>query len=85
MIKIIVEVEGMHCGMCETHVNDVVRRVGGVKKVTSSHSKGVTEVIAEDNADTEAIKAAVAAQGTASAKCRLSRMKSAESFLRHKK
>ena len=35
MLKIVLEVEGMHCGMCETHVNDVVRRVEGVKKVKS--------------------------------------------------
>ena len=42
MIKIVLEVEGMHCGMCETHVNDVVRRVEGVKKVKSSHAKGRT-------------------------------------------
>lgn len=27
MLKIVLEVEGMHCGMCETHVNDVVRRI----------------------------------------------------------
>ena len=26
MLKITLEVDGMHCGMCETHVNDVVRR-----------------------------------------------------------
>lgn len=32
MLKITLEVEGMRCGMCETHVNDVVRRVEGVKK-----------------------------------------------------
>lgn len=31
MLKIVLEVEGMHCGMCETHVNDVVRRVGRKK------------------------------------------------------
>lgn len=37
--------------MCETHVNDVVRRVEGVKKVASSHAKGRTEVIAEDGVD----------------------------------
>lgn len=49
MLKITLEVEGMRCGMCETHVNDVVRRVEGVKKVTSSHAKGRTEVIAEDS------------------------------------
>ena len=63
MLKIVLEVEGMHCGMCETHVNDVVRRVEGVKKVTSSHAKGRTEVIAEDGVDITLIKEAIAKQG----------------------
>ena len=48
MLKITLEVEGMRCGMCETHVNDVVRRVEGVKKVKSSHIKGRTVVVAEE-------------------------------------
>ncbi len=63
MLKVIFEVEGMRCGMCETHVNDVVRRVEGVKKVTSSYAKGRTEVIAEDGADIERIKEAIEKQG----------------------
>ncbi len=63
MRKITLEVEGMRCGMCETHVNDVVRRVEGVKKVKSSHAKGRTEVIAENDADIERIKEAIAKQG----------------------
>ena len=63
MLKITLEGEGMHCGMCETHVNDVVRRVDGVKKVSSSHAKGRTEVIAEDGVDITRIKAAITAQG----------------------
>lgn len=63
MVKIVLGVEGMKCGMCETHVNDVVRKVGGVKKVKSSHSKNRTEIIAEDGADVEQIKSAIASQG----------------------
>ena len=68
MLKIILEVEGMRCGMCETHVNDVVRRVDGVKKVKSSHAKGRTEkgrteVVAEDSVNTALIKEAIAKQG----------------------
>ena len=65
MLKITLEVEGMHCGMCETHVNDVVRRVEGVKKVASSHAKGRTEVLAEDAVNIELIKEAIAKQGYA--------------------
>lgn len=63
MLKITLEVEGMRCGMCETHVNDVVRRVEGVKKVKSSHAKGRTEVVAEDSVNTALIKEAIAKQG----------------------
>ncbi len=63
MLKIMLEVEGMRCGMCETHVNDVVRRMDGVKKVRSSHAKGRTEVIAEDGVNIELIKEAIAKQG----------------------
>lgn len=63
MTEIILNVEGMKCGMCESHVNDVVRRVDGVKKVSSSHVKGRTAVVAEDGVSREDILNAVAAQG----------------------
>ena len=63
MMELIIEVEGMKCGMCESHVNDVVRRVSGVKKVNSSHSKNQTVVIAEDNVNREEIVEAITAQG----------------------
>ena len=38
MRKYTLEVQGMQCGMCESHVNDAVRRAFRVKKVESSHS-----------------------------------------------
>ena len=63
MVKIILEVDGMACGMCETHVNDAVRRVFPVKKVTSSHAKGRTEILAEQPLDEEQLKAAVSSAG----------------------
>lgn len=76
MLKIVLEVEGMHCGMCETHVNDVVRRIEGVKKVKSSHAKGRTEVVAEDSVNTALIKERSQSRGTAWEELRRSRMKS---------
>ena len=39
MLKITLGVDGMMCGMCESHVNDAVRKAFPVKKVTSSHGK----------------------------------------------
>ena len=34
MVKITLEVKGMACGMCESHINDTVRRQFEVKKVS---------------------------------------------------
>lgn len=35
MVKTIVGIEGMACGMCEAHVNEAVRNAFQVKKVVS--------------------------------------------------
>ena len=39
MQKITLEIDGMMCGMCESHINDAIRKAFSVKKVSSSHSK----------------------------------------------
>ena len=59
MYKITVDVDGMACGMCEAHVNDAVRKAFQVKKVTSSHSKGRTEIISETELDADKLKAVI--------------------------
>ena len=43
MTKTTVHIDGMMCAMCESHVNDAVRRALPVKKVTSSHRTGEKE------------------------------------------
>ncbi len=63
MVKIILEVDGMACGMCEAHVNDAIRRAFAVRKVTSSHTKGTTEILVQEPLDEERLKAAVSATG----------------------
>ncbi len=63
MLKITVQVDGMMCGMCESHVNDAVRKAFSVKKVTSSHSKGQTTIIAENDIDENALRSAIGATG----------------------
>ncbi|MBR6072021.1 MAG: heavy-metal-associated domain-containing protein [Acholeplasmatales bacterium] len=60
MKKIFLNVDGMKCGMCEAHINDIVRKTAKIKKVKSSHKKNETIIIMEndDNIDSiiEAIK-----------------------------
>lgn len=63
MKKITLGIDGMMCGMCESHVNDAVRKAFPVKKVSSSHGKGETVILTEQNIPEDALRAAVEATG----------------------
>ena len=63
MVKITVGIEGMACGMCEAHINEAVRNAFQVKKVTSSHTKKQTVIIAEKNIPEQELKNVVAKAG----------------------
>jgi copper chaperone CopZ len=63
MYKLILKIDGMCCGMCESHINDVVRKTANVKSVKSSHSKGEAEIVCENDIDIDGIKSAIEAQG----------------------
>ena len=57
MIETVVKVDGMMCGMCESHVNDAVRKAfPEARKVASSHTKAQT-VIHSEQALRDAINA----------------------------
>ena len=47
MVQITLKNQGMMCGMCESHINDAIRQAFPVKKVTSSHTKGETVILAD--------------------------------------
>jgi copper chaperone CopZ len=59
MNKIIVKIDGMMCGMCESHINDVIRKTFSVKKVTSSHTKGEAVILAEDPITEDQLRSAI--------------------------
>lgn len=63
MIKTTLGIDGMMCGMCESHVNDAIRKEFNVKKVSSSHSKNKTEIISEDPLDETKLRSAIDATG----------------------
>lgn len=56
MLKTTLEIDGMMCGMCESHMNDLIRQKFNVKKVSSSHSKGTTEIISEESLDEDKLR-----------------------------
>jgi copper chaperone CopZ len=65
MYKTIAKVDGMRCGMCESHVNDVVRRNFDVKKVNASHAKGEVVIVSEQPVDEQKLRFVVGEQGYA--------------------
>ena len=61
--QITLKIDGMMCGMCESHINDAIRRAFSVKKVTSSHSKGETVIITENDISEEELKGVISGTG----------------------
>lgn len=43
--QIIIKIDGMKCGECESHVNDIIRRNFKIKKVNSSHRTGEVKIL----------------------------------------
>ena len=63
MVKTTLQIDGMACAMCESHVNDAVRNACKVKKVTSSHKKGECEILSEELLDESALRSAISNTG----------------------
>ena len=63
MIQTTLKIDGMMCGMCEAHMNDVVRKNCQIKKVTSSAKDGETVVISENELDIPWLKKEIKAIG----------------------
>ena len=63
MVKMTLGIDGMMCGMCEAHVNDAIRKAFSVKKVISSHKKGVTEIVADEELSQEQLEKCVGETG----------------------
>ena len=63
MKKTILQIDGMMCGMCESHVNDAIRAALPVRKVTSSHTKGRAVIESDGALDEQALRRAIEATG----------------------
>ena len=50
-------------GMCESHVNDAVRKAADVKKSTIVARSGLTEIICDDNTDVDKIVSTIKNDG----------------------
>ena len=63
MVQTTLKVNGMMCGMCESHINDAIRKDFPVKKVTSSHGKGTCVVLSDDALDETRLRDTIDATG----------------------
>lgn len=63
MVKTTLQIDGMMCSMCESHINDAVRNAFSIKKVSSSHKKGTCEIVSAEALDEAKLRAAVEATG----------------------
>ncbi len=63
MKQITLKIDGMMCGMCESHVNDCVRKSFNVKSVKSSHLKKETVVVCDDDINENDLKEAIEKTG----------------------
>ena len=64
MIKTILSIDGMMCGMCEAHICDTIRKaVPSAKKVSASRSKKEATFLTEEAVDRDSLKAAIDATG----------------------
>ena len=60
MVKTVLKIDGMMCGMCESHMNNLIRNLFQVKKVTSSAKDGETVIISEQELDMSKLETEIA-------------------------
>lgn len=63
MTKTTLQIDGMACAMCESHINDTIRKNFSVKSVKSSFKKGISEVVSKEPLDEDKLKKAIADTG----------------------
>ena len=54
--KITLQIDGMMCGMCESHINDAIRSNLIVKKLKTSHATGLSEFQTNDVVSDDRLK-----------------------------
>lgn len=63
MVMTTAKIDGMMCSMCESHVNEMIRKHFKVKKVTSSHKKNETCIVSENALTREELEAVLCTMG----------------------
>lgn len=62
-IVTVLNIDGMMCGMCESHVNDAIRNNFAITSVKSSHKTGLTQITSDAPLDGEKLREVIAQTG----------------------
>lgn len=63
MKEIIIKVNGMVCGGCENRIQNAIKSIKGVKKVTANHQSGKVTILAKQEVDEVEINEKIEALG----------------------
>lgn len=64
MRKITVGIDGMMCGMCESHINDAIRqKFPQIKKVSADRKKKQAVILSESDLDEQTVRETIDATG----------------------
>lgn len=63
MYKITAKIDGMMCGMCESHINDAIRKAFPNVKVSTSHTKGQSVIQSETDITEAALRDVITPTG----------------------
>ncbi len=64
MMKTTLKIEGMMCGMCESHIADTIRNtIPSAKKVSVSRNKKEASFLTENGIDAQQLQTAINATG----------------------
>lgn len=64
MYQTTIHLDGMMCNMCETHINEAIRKhFPAAKKVKSSHTKNVATFLTDDIPEETALRDAIEKTG----------------------
>jgi len=63
-MTITLNIDGMMCGMCEAHINDIIRRtIPNAKKIKSNHRQNICTFVVDEMIDLELLKEEIAKTG----------------------
>ncbi|MBQ9589992.1 MAG: heavy-metal-associated domain-containing protein [Butyrivibrio sp.] len=64
MYKTTAKIDGMMCSMCESHINETIRKAfPSAKSVKSSHVKGETSFVTDDEVNIDKLRKAIEQTG----------------------